>query len=253
MNEKYFREILEAVKKGEKTIEEAISELKILPVLELKDVTLDTHRSLRMGFPEVIFTPGKSLHQLKEVIGKMMEYNTNILATRVRSEVAEELLKEFPQLIYNPIARTLRYQIDSTIYGEGTIVIITAGTSDVPVAEEAAETSVAMGNKIEKIYDIGIAGIHRVFNKIEIIKGASVLIVVAGMEGALPSVIGGLVDRPVIGVPTSIGYGANFKGLSALLGMLNSCASNVAVVNIDNGFGAGYIASLINRKKTPVK
>jgi len=197
--------------------------------------------------PEVIFAQGKTAEQVASIAGRLLERNRNVLATRVSGEIASHLAQQFPSSEYFADARAWRVWEDRTVRGKGTVAIVCAGTSDVPVAREAAITAEVMGNRVDEIYDVGVAGIHRLLQNKERITGARVIVVCAGMEGALPSVVGGITGCPVIAVPTSVGYGASFDGLAALLGMMNSCASNVSVVNIDNGFGGGYVASLINR------
>ena len=210
---------------------------------------IDSHRELRQGFPEVILGEGKSTAQIISIIEKLRSNGSSILATRIDAAKAVAIIKAVPSVQYNSDARTLTFmEGEFKEKGKGIIMVISAGTSDIPVAEEAAITAFMMGNRVDRLYDVGVAGIHRLFFHRERITSAGVLIVCAGMEGALPSVVGGIVARPVIAVPTSVGYGASFGGISALLGMLNSCAPAVTVVNIDNGFGAGYAASLINRK-----
>ena len=247
MNPEIIRKILEDLKKGSINVDDAMEKLKYLPFEIVEHATIDHHRALRKGFPEVILGEGKSSDQIMEIIGKMEKDGVNLLVTRVEKEKAEEILKKRKDLQYSEMARTLTLIREPMKEGgRGTILVVTAGTSDIPVAEEAVVTAGIMGNRTERLYDVGVAGIHRLFGQMERISRASVIIVVAGMEGALPSVISGLVDKPVIAVPTSSGYGASFGGIAALLSMLNSCASGVAVVNIDNGFGAAYIASLIN-------
>jgi len=216
----------------------------------LESASLDTHRHLRRGFPEVVFAEGKSTSQVLEITGKLLESKQNLLLTRVQPEVADAVLESFPHQSgsYQPIARTLVFRSRPVpTIGRGTILVVTAGTADIGVAEEARLTAELMGNEVDRIVDVGVAGLHRLLQHRERLLSAEVLIVVAGMEGALPSVVCGLVDKPVIAVPTSIGYGASFQGLTALLGMLNSCAAGITVVNIDNGFGAGYAAALMNR------
>ena len=248
MNIELLRKLLERVKDGSIDINQAIEELKRLPFEELEFATIDTHRSLRQGFPEVIFGEGKTPAQIKRIARSLLERKENVLITRLTPEKARTLKRAFPGAEHNPAGRTLFIKSHPVRpAGRGTILVISAGTSDMAVAEEAAVTAECMGNRVERLYDVGVAGIHRLFNKKDVIFSANVLIVVAGMEGALPSVVGGLVARPVIAVPTSVGYGANLGGLTTLLAMLNSCSAGVAVVNIDNGFGAGYVASLINR------
>jgi NCAIR mutase (PurE)-related protein len=248
MNEESLKKILQLVKKDKINIDNALSQIKTLPFESIGFATIDHHRTLRHGFPEVIWGEGKTVNQIVGIMEKMAEKEENILITRVDDEKAENILKKFPKAKYHPIARIISWKHkDIKLKGKGTILIITAGTSDIPVAEEAKITAKMMGNKVDSMYDVGVAGIHRLFEQREKILEANVLIVAAGMEGALPSVVSGLVSRPVIAVPTSVGYGSSFGGIAALLGMLNSCSSGVSVVNIDNGFGAGYVASLINR------
>jgi hypothetical protein len=243
-----LRQLLEIVKKGKIPIDAAVEKLKTLPFEDIGFATLDHHRSLRKGFPEVIWGEGKTSSQITMIIKKMLNKNYPVLVTRVDARKAACIKKSIPKITYHPLSRTLTLTTGKIPKIEkGTILVVSAGTSDIPVAEEALITATIMGNKVDHLYDVGVAGIHRLFEKKDKLLSASVLIVVAGMEGALPSVIGGLVDKPVIAVPTSIGYGTGFGGIAALLSMLNTCASGIAVVNIDNGFGAGYIASLINR------
>jgi pyridinium-3,5-biscarboxylic acid mononucleotide synthase len=230
-------------------VEQAVKKMKHLPFEDIDFARIDHHRSLRKGFPEVIFGEGKTAGQIIEIIARMKKNEENILVTRLENKKAEAVRRKFPEATYHPLSRVLTCLTKpiKKQNSRGTVLVISAGTSDIPVAEEALLTAQIMGNPVEYLYDLGIAGLHRLMANQDKILSASVLIVVAGMEGALPSVVGGLVDRPVIAVPTSIGYGASFNGLAALLGMLNSCASGVAVVNIDNGFGAGYLATLINK------
>ncbi|MBI1912693.1 MAG: nickel pincer cofactor biosynthesis protein LarB [Deltaproteobacteria bacterium] len=249
MNVKVLEQLLKGVKDGNVEVKDALEELKKLPFEDLEFATLDTHRSLRQGFPEVIFGGGKTTSQIKAIIKSMLSRKENVLVTRVDEKKGKELKKAFPKAVYTEIARTFfikSHEIKNT--GRGTILIICAGTSDVPVAEEAALTAEYMGNTVKRLYDVGVAGIHRLLHRKQDLWDANVLIVAAGMEGALPSVVSGLVARPVIAVPTSVGYGANLGGLTTLMAMLNSCASGISVVNIDNGFGAAYVASLINRE-----
>jgi len=241
--------LLQKVKSGETSIEEALGQLKSLPFEDLGFARIDHHRSLRKGFPEVIWGQGKTPDQILSIMKQLRAKDQNVLVTRLEEESAKAIRKAFPKSEYYPRSRVLTFLTHPVEpIGRGKILVITAGTTDIPVAEEAAITATLMGNRVETLYDVGVAGIHRLLSEREKLESAQVLIVVAGMEGALPSVVGGLVDRPVIAVPTSIGYGTSFGGVAALLAMLNSCASGVAVVNIDNGFGAGYIASLINHK-----
>ncbi len=248
MNPKDLKRLLERVQCGEVSIDTALKTLKTLPFEDIGFATLDHHRSLRKGFPEVIWGEGKTSSQISTIIKKMLTKNQPILVTRVDTRKAASIKKSIPKITYHPLSRTLTLTSGKTPKtGKGTILIVSAGTSDIPVAEEALITATIMGNKVDHLYDVGVAGIHRLVERKDKLTSALVLIVVAGMEGALPSVIGGLVDKPVIAVPTSTGYGTGFGGIAALLSMLNTCASGVAVVNIDNGFGAGYIASLINK------
>jgi NCAIR mutase (PurE)-related protein len=248
MDIRKLEDLLKKVKSGKITLDEALAELKSLPFEDLGFTRIDHHRSLRKGFPEVIWGEGKSSGQILSIIKQLKRKGQNILITRLEVKKAKAVRKVFPKSQYYPVSKVLTHLTHSVKSGgKGTILVITAGTTDIPVAEEALVTARFMGNRAEAIYDVGVAGIHRLLSERERLEAASVLIVVAGMEGALPSVVGGLVDRPVIAVPTSIGYGTSFGGITALLAMLNSCASGVAVVNIDNGFGAGYMASLINR------
>lgn len=249
MEKDHLKKLLENVSSGKVSVEKAMDDLKSLPFEDLGFACVDHHRHLRRGLSEVIFGEGKEPSDIIAIMESMLKRDERILITRVSQDKADILLNRFPQSVYHKRARLLI--LDSAtinVAGRGTIVVISAGTSDIPVAEEAALTARFMGNDVMTIYDVGVSGIHRVLAHREEINKASVIIVVAGMEGALPSVVGGLVDKPVIAVPTSIGYGASFGGITALLGMLNSCASGVTVVNIDNGFGAGYSASIINRQ-----
>jgi hypothetical protein len=242
-----LKTILEQVQKGEFTINEAYELLKELPFKDLGFAKVDTHRALRQRFPEVVYAPGKTLRQIQDIAQNLAERSSNILISRAEEEVFQALQKAIPTPVeYYKEARMVVINRQELPLNKGLILIISAGTSDIPVAEEALLTAQIMGNRVERLYDVGVAGIHRLFAHMDKISKANVLIVVAGMEGALPSVVGGLVSRPVIAVPTSVGYGANFQGISALLGMLNSCAAGVGVVNIDNGFGAGRLAALIN-------
>lgn len=248
MNVDYLRKLLEGVQKKKISVRKALQELKMLPFEEIGCATIDHHRPLRQGAPETIFGEGKTSAQILAIMKKMVEKKNNILVTRLEAEKVPAIKKEFPKVTYYPQSRVLTLvNHPIKIRGKGTILVICAGTSDIPVAEEAIITAQMLGNRVEHLYDVGVAGIHRLMSQKEKLLAAQVLIVVAGMEGALPSVVGGLVERPVIAVPTSIGYGANFGGIAPLLTMLNSCASGVAVVNINNGYGAAYVASLINR------
>ncbi len=247
MDQDKLRRLLEQIRAGEVDIDDAVDQLRHLPFEDLGFAKVDHHRALRLGMPEVIFAKGKSPQQVIEIATRLAEQNANLLVTRVDQETAELLSSKLPRGEYFPLSGAWRIWDDRTIRGKGGIAIVSAGTSDIPVAEEARVTAEVMGNTVETIYDVGVAGIHRLMSNAKRLTAARVIVVCAGMEGALPSVVGGLVSCPVIAVPTSVGYGASFNGLAALLGMLNSCASNVSVVNIDNGFGGGYVASLINR------
>jgi pyridinium-3,5-biscarboxylic acid mononucleotide synthase len=238
--------LLEQVKNNEMSISEAEQILKKLPYEELGFAKLDHHRSLRSGFGEVVFCQGKSINHLVDIFKRFYEHDTNVMGTRATEEQYEKVKEALPMVQYDPMSRILSIQKEK-IKRIGCVAVCTGGTSDIAVAEEAAQTAEFFGSNVMRIYDVGVAGIHRLMSKLDDIRKANCIIAVAGMEGALGGVIAGLVDKPVIAVPTSIGYGANFGGLSALLTMLNSCAEGIAVVNIDNGFGAGYIATQINR------
>lgn len=241
-----LKDLLNAVSTGETNVDDALGALRDMPFRDIGHTKIDGHRALRNGFPEVIYAEGKTPEQVGDIIGHMRE-RANILATRVSPETAAHVQDRFPDVDYNTMGRTLTYVKDAIAYRTGTVGIITAGTSDLGVAEEARVTSEMLGNRADIISDVGVAGIHRLFHTMDNLRRYTVLIVIAGMEGALSSVVGGLVDQPLIAVPTSVGYGANFSGLSALLGMLTSCASGVTVVNIDNGFGAACAALRINK------
>ncbi len=248
MERKALEALLRGLKNDEFTLEECLERLKSFPMEDMGFACIDHHRHLRRGLSEVIFGQGKDTEKIISIMSRMAESGENILITRLSAEKATAVSAAFPSSIYHSSARALTLTTTPAENGgKGTILVMSAGTSDIPVAEEAAVTARFMGNIVETVYDVGVAGLHRLFSYKERILHASVIIVAAGMEGALPSVVGGLVDKPVIAVPTSVGYGASFGGIAALLGMLNSCASGVTVVNIDNGFGAGYAASLINR------
>jgi len=248
MNPQRLRHLLEQVRTGAVPPDAALEQLRSFPFDDLGFAKVDHHRPLRTGFPEVIFGAGKSPDQIVDIARSLNAGAHNVLITRLDPDKAAAVCAALPAVQYNPHARAATIvQTAPEIVGRGTVLVVAAGTSDVPVAEEAALTAELMGNRVERVTDVGISGIHRLFAYRETLSAAAVLIVVAGMEGALPSVVAGLVDRPVIAVPTSIGYGASFGGLAALLAMLNSCAAGVTVVNIDNGFGAGVAASLINR------
>jgi NCAIR mutase (PurE)-related protein len=242
-----IRKLLENIKEGTTSVDEAMESLKTLPYEDIGYAQIDHHRSLRKGFPEVVLGSDKTSDQIVGIVERLEAHGANILVTRVDDAKAHKVTKRLPRVKYDPISRTIiRINKEPPRRGIGSILVVTAGTSDIPVAEEAVITAELMGNKVDKLFDVGVAGIHRLLSKSSLINKATVIIVVAGMEGALASVVGGITDKPVIAVPTSIGYGASFGGLSALLGMLNSCAPGVAVVNIDNGFGAAFMASLIN-------
>jgi len=247
MDQDQLRILLEQVSRGEVDIDGAVSRLRHLPFEDLGFAKVDHHRALRHGMPEVIFAKGKTPEQVMLIAERLLEHAQNVLITRADRDCAALVTSRLPGADYLPLSGVIRFWRDRTIRGTGKITVVCAGTSDMPVAEEAQVTAELMGNEVEAIHDIGVAGIHRLMQNRERLCQARVVVVCAGMEGALPSAVGGLVSCPVIAVPTSIGYGASFNGLAALLGMLNSCSSNVTVVNIDNGFGAGYVASLINR------
>ncbi|MGN1165443.1 MAG: nickel pincer cofactor biosynthesis protein LarB [Lachnospiraceae bacterium] len=239
-------DILEKVKNGEISIEEAEGYLRRQPFEELGYAKIDTHRKLRLGFPEVIFCSGKANSHLLEIFKRIYEEEGEVLGTRASKEQYEYLKEEYPQVQYDEISRIIKIEKEGK-KRSGLIAVCTAGTADIPVAEEAAQVAEYFGVCVERVYDVGVSGLHRLLSKLETIQKANCVIAVAGMEGALGSVIGGLVDKPVIAVPTSVGYGANMKGISALLTMINSCANGVAVVNIDNGYGAGYLAAQMNK------
>ncbi len=247
MNAESIRKLFEEVRRGELSPDEAVSRLRHLPFEDLGFAKVDHHRALRAGMPEVILGQGKTPAQVAQIFLRLAKHGGNVLATRATEEQFAAVKKRVPKAEYRALARAIVLLRDKKKYGKGRIAVVSAGTSDIPVAEEAVTTAEVMGNDVEHLYDVGVAGIHRLLANRDTLARARVVIVCAGMEGALPSVVGGLVGVPVIAVPTSIGYGASFQGLAALLGMMNSCASNVSVVNIDNGFGAGYVAALINR------
>jgi NCAIR mutase (PurE)-related protein len=247
VNAESIRKLFQQVRRGKLTPDDAVDRLRHLPFEDLGFAKVDHHRALRAGMPEVIFGEGKTPAQTAQIFFRLAKHGGNALATHADKKQFAAVKKKVRGAEYRELARAIVLQRDPHKYGKGTIAVVSAGTSDIPVAEEAVVTAELMGNEVEHFYDVGVAGIHRLLANHEALMKARVVIVCAGMEGALPSVVGGLVGVPVIAVPTSVGYGASFKGLTALLGMLNSCASNVSVVNIDNGFGAGYVASLINR------
>jgi NCAIR mutase (PurE)-related protein len=248
MNHEYIKSLLNSVQKGGLTVDDAMQQLRQLPFQDIGCAQVDHHRQLRQGMPEMIFGEGKTTEQIMAITTAMSDRGSNVLVTRLDKEKAGQITQAFPEACYHIEARclTLEHQQPEQ-RGKGIILVVSAGTSDIPVATEAVVTARFLGNQVEQIYDVGVAGIHRLLAQREQLAAAAVIIVVAGMEGALPSVVGGLVDKPVIAVPTSVGYGASFGGIAALLGMLNSCASGVTVVNIDNGFGAACAASLMNR------
>ncbi len=252
INEKEIRQLVMDIKDGSVDLDQAVQKLKKLPYEDLKFARLDLHRGLRSGFPEVIFCQGKQRDHIVAIMEKLASGSTPILATRAQFEDFTAVKERIPEVQYHPQARMIIYEPAPLPKKDGEILVISAGTADIPVAEEAAITADVMGNHVKRLYDVGVAGLHRLLADLDTIQSASVLIVVAGMEGALPSVVGGLVSRPVIAVPTSIGYGSSFGGLAALLAMLNSCAAGVTVVNIDNGFGAGFAANQINALKESV-
>jgi NCAIR mutase (PurE)-related protein len=247
MNKEAIKEILNSVSKGNLSVEDALEQLKSFPYKDLGHTKVDNHRELRRGYPEVIFCEGKTAEQVRKIMEYMASRKVNILGTRANPEKYKAVKKSLPEARYNELAKTITIESEKKKITKSFIALLTAGTSDIPVAEEAAVTAEIFGNRVERFFDVGVAGIHRLYDNLEKIRKARVIIVIAGMEGALPSIVGGLVDKPIIAVPTSIGYGASFNGLSALLGMLTSCVAGVAVVNIDNGFGAGYLASMINK------
>lgn len=248
VNNNDIKAILEAFSSGTLSADSTVEQIKALSYEDIGHTKVDHARSERQGFPEVIFGFGKTRQQIVEIYERLIERSSNVLITRTNADVFGDIRNITSDAEWHESARLIRLMRDKTDRGRGEIAIATAGTSDIPVAEEAALTAEAMGNRVVRIWDAGVAGVHRILSQRETLQNATAVIVVAGMEGALPSVVGGLVSVPVIGVPTSIGYGAAFGGVAALLGMLNSCSSNVTVVNIDNGFGAGFTASLINRK-----
>jgi NCAIR mutase (PurE)-related protein len=247
MDASSLRKLLQQVRKGSVGPDEAVARLQHMPFEDLGFAKIDHHRRLRAGMPEVIFSQGKTPGQVAQIFKRMAAQGGNVLATKANADHFRAVKKMVRKAEYREVARAIVLKQDPTAYGNGTVAVVSAGTSDIPVAEEALVTAEVMGNKVAHLYDVGVAGIHRLLLNKKVLGAARVIIVCAGMEGALPSVVGGLVRVPVIAVPTSVGYGASFQGLAALLGMLNSCASNVSVVNIDNGFGAGYVASMINR------
>ncbi len=246
MTEEQLRELLDSVRSGAMDVDHALERMRHLPFEDIGFAKLDHHRALRHGTPEVVFALGKTSEQVVAIAERLAEHSPNVLITRTDAPKAAALLARFPDAEHFPASGAVRLWHHRNVTGKGTIAVVCAGTSDIPVAEEAIVTAETMGNRVEAIYDVGVAGIHRLMAHQQNLSAARIAIVCAGMEGALPSAVGGMVSCPVVAVPTSIGYGASFHGLAALLGMLNSCASNVTVVNIDNGFGAGYFASIVN-------
>ena len=244
------KQLLEKFRAGKTSIDEVVRAFQAAPLADLGFAQVDLQRALRKDFPEVIFGAGKSPQQVLAIATKLVEREQHVLVTRTTEKHARLVKRKFRRAVFHEAARCITIESAPRAKRPGTIAVLCAGTSDLPVAEEAAVTAEIMGNNVERIYDVGVAGLHRLLRRLDDIQRANVVVVIAGMEGALPSVVAGLVARPVIAVPTSIGYGASFGGVAALLGMLNSCASNVTVVNIDNGFGAGFVASLINRRWT---
>jgi len=246
MNKSDLTKLLQSVRSGKTDIETALTRLKHLPFEDVAYAHIDHHRSLRHGMPEVIYCEGKTLDQVVGITKRMLAAKSDVLATRANESVYKAVKKIDRRAVYHAASRAIVIQQKKKNLTEGIVLVITAGTSDIPVAEEAAVTATTLGSTVQTIYDVGVAGIHRILSKRDSIDAARVIVVVAGMDGALPSVVGGLVDKPVIAVPTSVGYGAGFQGLAPLLTMLNSCASGIAVMNIDNGFGAGVLAHRIN-------
>ncbi|MBI4282310.1 MAG: nickel pincer cofactor biosynthesis protein LarB [Chloroflexi bacterium] len=246
MEAKHLEELLLQVQRGQLGVRGALDRLRILPFEDLGFAKIDHHRALRKGFPEVVYAPGKSLEQLAQIAQRMAETSSRVLITRADPETYARIREVLPEAQYNELARAIVLKRGNQAPPVPGVLIVAAGTADLPVAEEAAVTAELMGNEVERIWDVGIAGVHRLLEHLPLLQKARVVVAVAGMEGALPSLVGGLVAAPVIAVPTSVGYGASFQGLAALLAMLNSCSPGIAVVNIDNGFGAGYMAGIIN-------
>jgi NCAIR mutase (PurE)-related protein len=249
MTKNEIENLLKEVRDGNKSVDQALEILRDFPYTDLGFARIDHHREMRTGYPEIIYCAGKSIGQVAEIFRIMSGKENNVIGTRANEDMFTAVKQLVPSAVYYPEARIISVQKKKLVYPESRIAVITAGTSDIPVAEEAAVTAELLGNKVLRIFDAGVAGIHRLVDKLHEIRSCRVIIVIAGMEGALASVVGGLVDKPVIAVPTSVGYGANFAGISALLAMLTSCSTGVTVVNIDNGFGAGFSASMINQMK----
>ena len=248
VNEDKLRKILKDLQSGKSDVESVLESLRSWPYEDLGFARVDHHRSLRRGFPEVIFGEGKSVAQIVKIMKAMLAQESDVLVTRVDEDKAKAVQKKIKKAVYDAVSRTLTVRRRRTAHkGKGLVLVLAAGTSDIPVAEEAAITAEMVGSRVERLFDVGVAGLHRLLDHFHQMREASVLVVVAGMEGALPSVVGGMVSKPIIAVPTSVGYGVSFNGLAALMAMLNSCAPGIAVVNIDNGFGAGYLAALINQ------
>ncbi len=247
MDQGVLKALLDKVAQGELSVDEAAERLRGLPFEDMGFAKVDHHRSLRKGFPETIFAAGKTPEQVVAIVGRMKAHGSNVLATRCSAEVVAAVLAAHPEAVHHEAARAITLTVKTPETLKGYVAVVCAGTSDIPVAEEAAVTCEAIGSTVKRVYDVGVAGIHRLFHQGAVLQAADAVVVCAGMEGALASVVGGLVERPVIAVPTSIGYGASFGGIAALLGMLNSCSPGVAVVNIDNGYGAGAYAAVINR------
>ncbi|MCP4908236.1 MAG: nickel pincer cofactor biosynthesis protein LarB [bacterium] len=248
MNSDSLRDLLEGVRSGRVDVESAAGRFAQLPFLETAQTRIDTHRALRQGIPEVVYGGEKTVEQIVEASLALRRAAQDVLVTRVEAGKAEGVRERLPEIEYDPVSRLLWIGSNEVpLQGKGTILVVSAGSADLPVAAEAVGVAQRLGNKVELLQDVGVAGLHRLLASLDLLRSARVLIVVAGMEGALPSVVGGLVDKPIIAVPTSVGYGASLGGITALLGMLTSCASNVTAVNIDNGFGAAHVATLINR------
>jgi pyridinium-3,5-biscarboxylic acid mononucleotide synthase len=247
MNIKEVEQLLRAVSTGNKSVEDALETLRNFPYTDLGFARIDHHREMRTGYPEIVYCAGKTVIQVREIFRVMAERENSIIGTRATEEMYQAVRTISDEAVFHPVARIISIQKKPNEKPSTNIAIITAGTSDMPVAEEAAITAELLGNNVVRIYDAGVAGIHRLVDKLPEIRKCRVIVVIAGMEGALASVVGGLVDKPIIAVPTSVGYGANFGGISALLAMLTSCSAGVTVVNIDNGFGAGFCASMINK------
>ena len=248
MYEQKIREVMHGVKNNKIKVDEAVKKLKFLPFEDIGFAKIDHHRALRRGFPEVVFCQNKTTEQVVAIVKKLAAINSNVLATRAAEEMFNEVKKHIKNALYNKISRTIIIQNQKNkIKKNGKILVLSAGTSDINVAEEAAVVAEAMGSKVERVYDVGVAGLHRLLGNKDKLADANVIIIVAGMDGVLPSVVSGLVGKPIIAVPTSVGYGASFRGIAPLLTMLNSCSPGVVVVNIDNGFGAGYFAGMINK------